>query len=499
MHFANGFEWKRWPETLKDYFVVHRDPLYPKGRTFDDGSEFAGRFASCFLPSSTSPPTPNYMSSASFGKRKAEESELNEEKRRRLERDLSPAIFEADEAERITTALSDSEFELLNLLDLSNATSETEIKNHFETIASKLLSGSFHLVVRRKTETQVSEVHYELLEIEFYLWKSGCHEDPFTHGSEEQRISGRWYFHRAPKKSEDASRSLTSSGYRGGTRKGLDLTLGCAPPAAPSRSATIRSRFFGDTEITGSSDCPGSSKPTPVASGVDLRGGILLRSMRRLGVDEKVISGPSLLVDEILKQSDPRTDNPKALGIADVVDGLWKGDISAFSHRKKDSRLSSMFLKAVERPALAKSGIQNIPTIYKSPRIGLELSHPGTLPEASHPRVIYLNRRYRYFVNPRSLIANGRVQTFLGILDVVQSEDMTNTGRDKIHAASKERIAELTGLKAGSVANYLNSFLEGYEEGKLKAFVGPSGKGASSSPATYLRMMGTLAKILAGS
>ena len=37
------------------------------------------------------------------------------------------------------------------------------------------------------------EIEYDILEIEFYLLKEGCHEDPYTHGAEEQRSSGRWY------------------------------------------------------------------------------------------------------------------------------------------------------------------------------------------------------------------------------------------------------------------------------------------------------------------
>jgi len=38
----------------------------------------------------------------------------------------------------------------------------------------------------------------------------------------------------------------------------------------------------------------------------------------------------------------------------------------------------------------------------------------------------------------------------------------------------------------------LEHYKAGVDSGKLKAFVGAQGKGASSSPATYLRMMGTL-------
>ena len=44
------------------------------------------------------------------------------------------------------------------------------------------------------TESGLHTIHnFAILELEFYLYKTGCHEDPFTHGTEEQRLSGRWY------------------------------------------------------------------------------------------------------------------------------------------------------------------------------------------------------------------------------------------------------------------------------------------------------------------
>ncbi|KAG6903603.1 hypothetical protein DXG01_016447, partial [Tephrocybe rancida] len=62
------------------------------------------------------------------------------------------------------------------------------------------------------------------------------------------------------------------------------------------------------------------------------RGGALLRSLRRLS-DNKVISGPSLLVDEILRLS-------SAADIPELVEQKWAKDTSAFG-----SRPVSLFLR----------------------------------------------------------------------------------------------------------------------------------------------------------
>lgn len=55
-------------------------------------------------------------------------------------------------------------------------------------------------------------------EVEFYL-KSADHPDPFAHANAVQRHWGRWYFHRS------------GGSFRGGSFKGLDLTLGDDPAA----------------------------------------------------------------------------------------------------------------------------------------------------------------------------------------------------------------------------------------------------------------------------
>lgn len=77
--------------------------------------------------------------------------------------------------------------ELQKLLDFSTVSEEIEMNARFKQIASMLLH-DYRLVLT----SGGSEFEYDLIEVEFYLYKSGCHEDPFTHGTEEQKESGRW-------------------------------------------------------------------------------------------------------------------------------------------------------------------------------------------------------------------------------------------------------------------------------------------------------------------
>ena len=76
---------------------------------------------------------------------------------------------------------------LQQLLDFSQLSDEQAITARFEVLASALLC-DFHLVLKCGDV----ETKFQILELEFYLRKPGCHEDPFTHGSEEQKVSGRW-------------------------------------------------------------------------------------------------------------------------------------------------------------------------------------------------------------------------------------------------------------------------------------------------------------------
>ena len=76
---------------------------------------------------------------------------------------------------------------LRELLDFSTVSEEAELNARFKLLASTLLR-EYRLVV----QSRVEKFEYDILELEIYLYKSGCHEDPFTHRSEEQKESGKW-------------------------------------------------------------------------------------------------------------------------------------------------------------------------------------------------------------------------------------------------------------------------------------------------------------------
>jgi len=73
------------------------------------------------------------------------------------------------------------------LLDFTSLTSLSVITDRFDEIANALFHDYNLLLTNGEKQTTL-----EILELEFYLQKSGLHEDPFTHGSEEQKQSGRW-------------------------------------------------------------------------------------------------------------------------------------------------------------------------------------------------------------------------------------------------------------------------------------------------------------------
>ncbi|KAG9111191.1 hypothetical protein FRC07_008089, partial [Ceratobasidium sp. 392] len=237
------------------------------------------------------------------------------------------------------------------LLDMTHVPPGTE-PSHFRTIATSLMR-DFHLcIASNSTPPDIST--YEFLEVEFYWYNQTTgHIDPFTHAAEEQKQGGNWYFHRVPRGVGPGSQSTApvpspkTSGFKAGSRKGLDLTFGT--PVAPNEPAS----------------------DAPVAYG-----GILLRALRNIST-QKVTAGPSLLVDEVLRASE-------CSGLTDLVGPRWRGDTSAFG----EAGPSRMFLRLATESAKPAKITKDTP-IYTSPRIGLELSRIETAAEATptHPRV----------------------------------------------------------------------------------------------------------------
>lgn len=99
-------------------------------------------------------------------------------------------------------------------------------------------------------DLRIAGRRHRLVELESYVHKQPTHADPYTHGDEGQGFCGVWYFHRQ------------GSSFKGGSFKGLDLACGDA------------------------------------VAGV--HAGLLIRSVSDLETG-KIVEGPSLVVDHILK------------------------------------------------------------------------------------------------------------------------------------------------------------------------------------------------------
>lgn len=94
-------------------------------------------------------------------------------------------------------------------------------KDNLYDVANTLLNKS-HLKCKNKI--------YRICEVEFYLLDK-THNDEYTHANKNQMRYGRWYFHRYP-----------NGAYKGGTYKGMDLTLG-SPKSNKYCGVLIRSLY----------------------------------------------------------------------------------------------------------------------------------------------------------------------------------------------------------------------------------------------------------------
>jgi hypothetical protein len=198
-----------------------------------------------------------------------------------------------------------------------------------------------------------------------------------------------------------------------------------------------------------------------------IRGGILLRTIRRVE-DQKVVSGPSRLVDEILAQSG-------AQSISDLVQSKWNSDTCAFSPGVPGSR-PSLKITPRKEPAATIN-------LFRCPRIGLDLSHRSTTKSPWNPRVVFVSKPYRYIVYPELLTFNGRPQTFIGVYDHLSG----STGDDITKLA--KAIADVTGIQEQTVLKYTDSLGLGLEG---KRALGGFIRTKTRSVADYLAMVGAL-------
>ena len=230
------------------------------------------------------------------------------------------------------------------------------------------------------------------------------------------------YFHRAPGKG--------TTKYRGGTRKGLDLT-------------------FGDA---------------------DAYGGILLRSMKRLDSSE-VISGPSLLVDKIVALSG-------AAHLVDLVEKKWAGDTLAFTP-------SGIFLRRRDDTACTHHRY-----LCRTPRVGLDLS---TASRAEYVAKAYRYiASFDSPLKSKAQTFAGAVHhcCYLPTRPEGNTPTLAEVTMASHDPGLTQRLIKLTALSSTVVARYLNDYRSGFDEGSITPFVGK--KNVASSPSSYLPMMGAL-------
>ena len=249
-------------------------------------------------------------------------------------------------------------------------------------------------------------------------------------------LSQHRYFHRTP-----TTLGVSTTSYRGGSRKGMDLTFGSPITFLPDSA-------------------PGTNSDS-------IRGGILLRTIRRVK-DQTVVTGPSRLVDEILGQSG-------AQSISELVQSMWKDDTFALTPTLPNSRPSLRIIPRTKYPT------STIP--IRCPRIGLDLSHRSTTNSPWDPRLVFVCKPYRYVVSPELLRSSGRPQTFVGVYDRLSG----SAGGDT--AGLAKAIADVTGIREQTVLRYIKNLGCGLEGSRsLDKFI----RTKTRSVADYLSMVGAL-------
>jgi hypothetical protein len=214
---------------------------------------------------------------------------------------------------------------------------------------------------------------HRLIDIEFY-YRFPDHDDPFAHADPIQAEPCRWYFHK------------TGNGYRGGSFKGLDLTIG-------------------DGEA---------------------RGGILFRAAET--PDGRIIDGPSLLVDHVLRLC-------KIASVAEL-----------------DRKIAKHMAWHPECPIKLQTKRSIGKSILASARIGLSLRRAGHNTEMP----TYLTRQYRFLTEPRA-ISKGKAQMVMSL---------------HRQGFSPSQIRSMTGCPARAIERYVAEYALGKSARRIEGFFG---------------------------
>jgi hypothetical protein len=289
------------------------------------------------------------------------------------------------------------------------------------------------------------------------------------------------------------------------------------PPLEPGVkcrvSTHIEMRPEGDIRTTRTGlyrDAP--SAPIQGDSGMDVRGGILIRGLLPVSGGPAII-GPSLCVDAILSAAG-------ATSIKELVTDFWVSDTSALEAKIRQSPVWLELKRPSRNMSVAAGSTSPVQTselelIYSGPRVGLELSHPGTLAVATDPRVRFVAAPLRFFRRPQLFTSKGRAHTLLAVLrtlhppsppspstlstdDPVRIEVQAAATPNPVPKSSDARLAlfeslsSATGLGLRTVTTYMEAYEAGWSDGDISRFVGSKGKGVGAKADAYMRMAGTL-------
>lgn len=90
---------------------------------------------------------------------------------------------------------------------------EDKINIDYDNITEELIHNIAKSILNKHVIV-VKDKEFRICEIEFYI-KTKNHNDEYTHCDNNQKLYGKWYFHK-----------YRGTSYKSGTYKGLDLTLG---------------------------------------------------------------------------------------------------------------------------------------------------------------------------------------------------------------------------------------------------------------------------------
>jgi 3-methyladenine DNA glycosylase Mpg len=207
---------------------------------------------------------------------------------------------------------------------------------------------------------------HRLVEVEAYLCtQDERHRDLFTHCDELQRTAGQWYFHRS------------GSSFRGGTYKGLDLTIGHP-----------RGEWLGGVLIRSIAPLSSSS----VSTDLEDENGSAGASAEPVDTERSVIEGPCNCVDHLLR----------CCGAPDIITlvrspvfrpsaGAPSGVLRLERRLSADGSPRSTWERKEAEAAEER--------IVRGPRVGLSLKRLSSRPEL----VSFVARPYRFMRRPESL------------------------------------------------------------------------------------------------